>query len=108
MHMYTEKDILSKLNSTNPVDRDLVCRAYKYAQDAHEGHTRYSGEPYMLHLAEVGYKLASMGMGPKTISAGLLHDTVEDTEVTSEDIAKEFGDEILFLVEGVTKLSSVR
>jgi GTP pyrophosphokinase len=106
--MYTEKDILSKLNSTDQADRDLVCRAYQYAQKAHEGHTRYSGEPYMTHLAAVAYSLATMGMGPKTISAGLLHDTVEDTSVTSEDIAQEFGDEILFLVEGVTKLSSVR
>ena len=106
--MYSEKEILGKLNSSNELDRDLVSRAYQYAAKAHEGHTRYSGEPYMLHLAEVGHKLASMGMGPKTISAGLLHDTVEDTAVTSEDIAKEFGDEILFLVEGVTKLSSVR
>jgi guanosine-3',5'-bis(diphosphate) 3'-pyrophosphohydrolase len=106
--MYTERDILGKLNSTNQADRDFVCRAYQYAQKAHEGHTRYSGEPYMTHLAAVAYSLATMGMGPKTISAGLLHDTVEDTPITSEDIAKEFGDEILFLVEGVTKLSSVR
>jgi len=106
--MYSVQDILSKLNSSNVADRELVSRAYDYAQKAHEGHTRYSGEPYMSHLAAVAYNLASMGMGPKTISAGLLHDTVEDTPVTSEDIAKEFGDEILFLVEGVTKLSSVR
>lgn len=106
--MYTEKDILGKLNSTAVADRDLVCRAYQYAAKAHEGYARYSGEPYMVHLAAVAYNLAAMGMGPKTISAGLLHDTVEDTPVTSEDITKEFGDEILFLVEGVTKLSSVR
>jgi GTP pyrophosphokinase len=106
--MYTEQDIFGKLNSTSQTDRDLVSHAYEYAQKAHEGHTRYSGEPYMTHLAAVAYNLANMGMGPKTISAGLLHDTVEDTSVTSEDIAREFGDEILFLVEGVTKLSSVR
>jgi GTP pyrophosphokinase len=62
----------------------------------------------MVHTAAVGYKLADMSMGPRTISAGLLHDTIEDTHVTSEDIKKEFGEEILFLVEGVTKLSSVR
>ena len=106
--MYSVQDILGKLNSTNQSDRDLVSQAYLYAAKAHEGHTRYSGEPYMSHLAAVAYNLAAMGMGPKTISAGLLHDTVEDTPVTSEDIAEEFGDEILFLVEGVTKLSSVR
>ena len=108
MHMHTEKDILGKLNSSNQSERDLVCRAYQYAAAAHDGHTRYSGDPYMTHLAAVAYNLASMGMGPKTISAGLLHDTVEDTHITSENIAKEFGEEILFLVEGVTKLSSVR
>jgi len=106
--MYTEQDILGKLNSRSETDRDLVSRAYNYAKEAHAGHERYSGEPYMIHLAAVGYQLAAMGMGPKTISAGLLHDTIEDTEVTSEDIMQEFGDEILFLVEGVTKLSSVR
>ena len=106
--MYSIDDILGQLNSRNEIDRDLVCRAYTYADKAHEGHTRYSGDPYMIHLSTVAYKLAAMGMGPRTIAAGLLHDTVEDTPVTSEDIAKEFGDEILFLVEGVTKLSSVR
>lgn len=62
----------------------------------------------MSHVATVGYRLAEMGMGPRTIASGLLHDTVEDTRVTSADIQREFGDEILFLVEGVTKLSSVR
>jgi GTP pyrophosphokinase len=106
--MHSIQDILGQLNSRNKIDQDLVCRAYDYASKAHAEHTRYSGEPYMTHLAAVGYKLAAMGMGPRTISAGLLHDTVEDTAITSEEIAKEFGDEVLFLVEGVTKLSSVR
>lgn len=106
--MYTVQDILGQLNSSNEADRDLVSRAYDFAAKAHTDHTRYSGEPYFTHLAAVGYKLADMGMGPRTIAAGLLHDAVEDTEVTAEDISAEFGDEILFLVEGVTKLSSVR
>jgi len=106
--MHTVADILGKLNSSSEADRDLVKRAYAYAANAHADHTRYSGELYMTHLAAVAYQLAAMGMGPKTISAGLLHDTVEDTTVTSDDIAREFSDEILFLVEGVTKLSSVR
>jgi len=106
--MHTEQDILSKLNSQNETDRDLVCRAYKYAYEAHKEHARYSGEPYFVHVAAVAFKLAEMGMGPRTIAAGLLHDVVEDTQITSEDIQKEFGDEIIFLVEGVTKLSSVR
>jgi GTP pyrophosphokinase len=62
----------------------------------------------MTHIAEVGQKLAKMGMGPRTVAAGLLHDVIEDTSVTPEDIKTQFGEEILFLVEGVTKLSSVR
>lgn len=96
------------MHSTNEADQSLIQKAYDFAEKAHEGHKRYSGEPYMLHIATVGLRLAEMGMGPRTIAAGLLHDTIEDTEVTAEDITKHFSDEILFLVEGVTKLSSVR
>lgn len=106
--MYSEKDIISLLHDPSKADVELIKHAYTYAQEAHKDHKRYSGEPYMLHLAAVGYKLADMGMGPRTISAGLLHDSIEDTAVTSEDIKNDFGQEILFLVEGVTKLSSVR
>jgi guanosine-3',5'-bis(diphosphate) 3'-pyrophosphohydrolase len=106
--MYSAQEIISKLNDPSRADSDLIKQAYTYAQEAHKDHKRYSGEPYMLHLATVGYKLADMGMGPRTISAGLLHDTIEDTSVTAEDIRKDFGEEVLFLVEGVTKLSSVR
>jgi len=106
--MYSAQDIISHLHSPSQTDSELIKRAYEYAAEAHKEHKRYSGEPYMLHLAAVGYMLADMGMGPRTISAGLLHDTIEDTAVTSDDIKETFGDEILFLVEGVTKLSSVR
>lgn len=106
--MYTVDQIISKLNDPNQADGDLIRKAYNYASEAHKNHKRYSGEPYMTHAAAAGYKLAAMGMGPRTICAGLLHDTIEDTPVTSEDIDREFGDEVLFLVEGVTKLSSVR
>ncbi len=106
--MYTLKDILRVAPHITDADKALIERAYQFAEKAHEGHKRYSGEPYMVHLAAVAYKLADMGMGPRTITAGLLHDTIEDTEVTTEDIRTEFGDEILFLIEGVTKLSSVR
>jgi len=106
--MYSVQDIISHLHNPNKTDTELITRAYEYAQKAHHDHKRYSGEPYLLHLAAVGYKLADMGMGPRTISAGLLHDSIEDTSVTSEDIKNDFGDEVLFLVEGVTKLSSVR
>ena len=106
--MTSLKDILASFTSSDSADRELVSRAYQFAEKAHEGHVRKSGEPYMIHTAAVAEQLAVMGMGPRTIAAGLLHDTIEDTPVTSEDIKQEFGDEILFLVEGVTKLSSVR
>lgn len=106
--MVTAKEIIGLVSQPTQADKELIERAYTFAEKAHEGHTRYSGEPYMAHVASVGRRLAEMGMGPRTISAGLLHDTVEDTQVTTEDIKNEFGEEILFLVEGVTKLSSVR
>lgn len=106
--MPSVEEIISHFHNPNQADVDLIKKAYTYAAEAHKEHKRYSGEPYMKHLATVGYKLADMGMGPRTISAGLLHDCIEDTPVTSEDISNEFGEEILFLVEGVTKLSSVR
>lgn len=106
--MKTAADIIGQIHSTLPSDTELISKAYDFAASAHTGHVRYSGEPYMIHISNVGFKLAAMGMGPRTVAAGLLHDTIEDTPVTIEDIRREFGDEILFLVEGVTKLSSVR
>lgn len=106
--MTSAKDIIGHLSSPNDADKALVEKAYSVAEKAHEGHTRYSGEPYMTHVAAVALRLAEMGMGARTVAAALLHDTIEDTEITEDDIRREFGEEILFLVEGVTKLSSVR
>jgi GTP pyrophosphokinase len=106
--MVTVEQIVSELQTPNENDKALIKKAYLFASEAHKDHKRYSGEPYMVHLAEVGHKLAAMGMGPRTIAAGLLHDSIEDTAVTAEDIQQQFGDEVLFLVDGVTKLSSVR
>lgn len=106
--MHSADEIIAQLNHPSDTDRELVRRAYDFTAEAHKDHKRYSGDPYMIHTAAVGYKLAAMGMGPRTICAGLLHDTIEDTAVTEDDIKREFGEEVLFLVEGVTKLSSVR
>jgi GTP pyrophosphokinase len=106
--MKTAEDIIGQINSTLQTDKELITKAYDFATKAHDGHKRYSGEPYMVHVSHVGFKLAAMGMSPRTVAAGLLHDTIEDTPITIDDIKREFGDEILFLVEGVTKLSSVR
>ena len=106
--MKTAEDIIGQIHSNLASDKELIVHAYDFASAAHTGHVRYSGEPYMVHVSNVAFKLAQMGMGPRTVAAGLLHDTIEDTPVTIADIKREFGDEILFLVEGVTKLSSVR
>jgi GTP diphosphokinase / guanosine-3',5'-bis(diphosphate) 3'-diphosphatase len=100
--------ILSNLASTQKEDRALIEKAYAFAEDAHKDHKRYSGEPYFSHLSATAFMLAEMGMGPKTVAAALLHDSIEDTGVKPEVIRDEFGPEILFLVEGVTKLGSVR
>lgn len=96
------------MNNLSSEDEVLLKSAYEFAETAHSGITRYSGEPYMTHLASVGFILADMGMDPTTVAAGLLHDTIEDTDVTPEVLKEKFGEEILFLVDGVTKLSSVR
>lgn len=106
--MYNAQDIIGQMAHATEADKHLIEKAYDWASKAHAFHTRYSGEPYLVHVATVGYKLAESGYGPRTIAAGLLHDTIEDTDLTPEDIKREFGEEILFLVEGVTKLSSVR
>ena len=86
-------------------DAELVRRAYAYANDAHSGQRRVSGEAYITHPAAVALLVAELGMDPATVAAALLHDVPEDTAKTTEDIRKDFGDEIGRLVEGVTKLS---
>ena len=108
MNLMTARDIIVHLDHPTDGDRALIEKAFAVAEKAHSSQVRYSGEPYMNHLAAVGAKLAEMGMGARTVAAGLLHDTIEDTDITPEFIQEEFGEEILFLVEGVTKLSSVR
>lgn len=102
------KEIISLAHSPTKGDIELITKAYKFAESAHKGHKRYSGEPFFNHLAETAKGLAKLGMGPRTISAGLLHDSIEDTDVTSDDIEKNFGSEVLFLVDGVTKLGTLK
>ncbi len=93
---------LSEIHSKN--DKALVGKAYSFAQEAHKGQKRYSGAPYFQHVATVAEYLAELGMEATVVSAGILHDTVEDTEVELDDIKKEFGQEVALLVDGVTKL----
>ncbi len=91
-----------------PENIDLITRAYLFAKEQHEGQFRKSGEPYIIHAVQVGYTLALLRTGPKTVAAGFLHDTVEDCEVEREDIAALFGEEVASLVESVTKIGALK
>jgi guanosine-3',5'-bis(diphosphate) 3'-pyrophosphohydrolase len=102
--MVTVKEIVGAMQEHSPEDEALIQRAYDFAEKAHAPHKRYSGEPYFIHPAAVAKHLATLGMDAPTIAAGLLHDTIEDGDVTEEEVEKEFGPEVRFLVEGVTKL----
>jgi GTP pyrophosphokinase len=85
-------------------DRQLILRAYQRAEQAHQNQKRASGEPYINHCLSVALILAELRVPPEVIAAGLMHDTVEDTLVSLDDIRRDFGDEIAKLVDGVTKL----
>ena len=91
----------------NDMDRDLILRAFKLADEAHKGQQRASGDPYITHCIAVAQILAELKVPPAVIAAGLLHDTVEDTEITTEDLKRDFGEEIARLVDGVTKLTEL-
>jgi GTP diphosphokinase / guanosine-3',5'-bis(diphosphate) 3'-diphosphatase len=93
---------------TNDEDRALIKRAYEFADQKHAGILRKSGEPYIHHLIEVAYILASLQGGPHTIAAGFLHDVVEDTDVTIEDLKKLFNEDIASLVESLTKIQQLK
>jgi len=90
-----------------PADCELIRRAYKTADYAHRNQKRASGEAYVYHCLAVASILAELRLPPAVIAAGLLHDTVEDTEITLEDLERDFGDEIAMLVDGVTKLTQL-
>lgn len=102
--MTTVKEILAQMQNLSPEDAKIIEKAYAFSENAHKGVTRYSGEPYFVHPAAVAKILAEMGMDAATVAAGLLHDAIEDAKATEEEVKKEFGAEVLFLVEGVTKL----
>lgn len=104
----TVQDIISKRKEhSRKVDTKLILKSYNYAFSHHGDQLRKSGEPYIIHPLNVAYILADIGLDDNTICAALLHDVVEDTEVTEADIKNEFGEEINYLVAGVTKLSNI-
>jgi guanosine-3',5'-bis(diphosphate) 3'-pyrophosphohydrolase len=99
------QDIVEEVQKNHPdSDTDLIEKAYIFSAKAHEGQLRLSGEPYLTHPLEVAYHLAKMGMGPITVSSGLLHDTVEDSAASLDDLEEYFGEEVADVVNGVTKI----
>lgn len=102
----TIEDILYQGKRKNrTIDKHMIIKAYLYAKEKHKNQLRKSGEPYIIHPLNVAYILATLGLDTQTICAALLHDVVEDTEATYEDIKGQFGQEIAQIVEGVTKLN---
>ena len=93
---------------SDPVSLDMITRAYNFAQEKHEGQFRKSGEPYFVHVLNVGYILATLTAGPQTICAGLLHDTIEDCGVPFEEIESLFDHDIATLVDAVSKIGSLK
>ena len=106
--MYTFEDLMQALKESNrPYDFDMITEAYRYADKAHEGQMRQSGDPYITHPIAVAQILLELGMDTETICAGLLHDVVEDTSTTLDDIKRLFGADVALMVDGVTKLTKL-
>ncbi|MBQ7425107.1 MAG: bifunctional (p)ppGpp synthetase/guanosine-3',5'-bis(diphosphate) 3'-pyrophosphohydrolase, partial [Lachnospiraceae bacterium] len=102
------RELIEKIKLYHPSeDFSMIEKAYKLADEAHNGQKRKSGEPYIIHPICVGIILAELKMDKETIVAGLLHDVIEDTVVTKEELAREFSEEIALLVDGVTKLTKL-
>ncbi|MGZ4655080.1 HD domain-containing protein, partial [Oryzihumus sp.] len=100
--------LLRTVRATHPkADLTVIEQAYAVAEQAHRGQLRKSGDPYITHPLAVATILAELGMTPATLAAALLHDTVEDTAYSLEDLTRDFGPEVAMLVDGVTKLDKV-
>ncbi len=101
--------LISTITSNDPdADIDIIVRAYEKAQHAHKDQYRLSGEPFIIHPLEVALILANLNLDTNTIAAALLHDVVEDTGITKRDLKSEFNEEVALLVDGVTKISSLK
>lgn len=106
--MYTFELLMQTIKESNrSYDLEMITRAYQCAEKAHEGQMRKSGEPYIIHPIAVSIILVDMGMDSETICAGLLHDVVEDTDISLETLKKEFNADVAALVDGVTKLTKI-
>src|SRR6201996_6899498 len=102
-------ELLKTISKNRPTDDIAVIRkAWDFCVQHHSGQLRASGEPYVLHPLEVAQLLAEMKLDATAIAAGLLHDAVEDTPVTTEDITEQFGEQVAHIVEGVTKIDKIQ
>lgn len=107
--MHNLEDIYNSGSQTFQEDeKKLIEKSYHFAKKAHEGQKRDSGEAYFTHVFETANNLAKLGMDAVTIAAGFLHDTIEDTAVTEEELKAEFGEEVTYLVKGITKLGNIK
>jgi guanosine-3',5'-bis(diphosphate) 3'-pyrophosphohydrolase len=107
--MASVKEITNLITGgVNKKEEELITKAYKFAEHAHEGQKRMDGKPYFSHVFETAKTLAQFGMDAQTIAAGLLHDVLEDAKIKEEEMKKEFGEDIVFLVNGVTKLGKLK
>ncbi|MFO0588331.1 MAG: bifunctional (p)ppGpp synthetase/guanosine-3',5'-bis(diphosphate) 3'-pyrophosphohydrolase [Polyangiaceae bacterium] len=106
--MLTAEQLVERVKAYQPTaDTDLLLKAYKYGEQAHKGQTRKSGDPYFSHPISVAGIITELKLDSASVCAGILHDVVEDTLATLTDIEREFGQEVAFLVDGVTKLSKI-
>ena len=108
LHTFQQVEDIYMLYISSPEDRKRIEEAYDFIMLKHKNQFRKSGEPYYHHLIEVAYILASLQSGPNTIIAGLLHDVVEDTDVTVEDIKKKWGEEVSKIVDSLTKIQRLK
>ena len=108
LHTFQEVEDIYMLYISSPNDRKRIVEAYDFIMEKHKNQFRRSGEPYYHHLVEVAYILASLQSGPNTIIAGLLHDVVEDTDVTVDEIKKRWGEEVSKIVDALTKIQRLK
>src|SRR6266436_2976999 len=102
------QQLLAKVAENRPSDDvEIIRKAYNFSLLHHQGQVRASGKPFLIHPLEVALVLADMKLDSTAIAAGLLHDAIEDTPVTNDDIRREFGDQVVHIVEGVTKIEKI-
>ncbi len=108
LHTFEDVESLYEVYITNPDDKNMIRRAFDFILEMHKDQKRKSGEPYYHHLIEVAYIVASLHCGPVTITAALLHDVVEDTDTSINDIEKMFGEEVAKIVDALTKIQRLK